>query len=452
VAVTSGSDEIPFSAAAATSSAFNAAAALAPAPASSFAASASAVPSSSLLYRDALTSVLSFLSLRELAAAMAVNQAWSTAVLSMRPAMLPTACSTSSSALDRLLSSPLRRHIGQLGHHSFNYKLHMLSNQLRPLAHALPHLHSLTATLHLLPDPAPVWQFPSQLQRLQMFVSEHEQDEPSGHMDLLLTAVSQLQQLHTLVLHLQYRAVSLAPLQQLPLLRDLELFLSVSDVARFATELRTLHLLHRLHIGVHLRSRDITAAWAHEQAVFAALMDDAPEGEQPPLQWRDFHFDGLRFADELTPLLLHMPLLERLEADLARCSEFVFLAALPKLAHLDMHVSLMVEDTWQNLLAVFTSDGLARLRTLALWGAPCSEDELTKLLSHTDADQPVADRAAPGVVAHLLLGPAAVGRDADRTATAILRDLELHRTQSAVVAATAAAAGAASVSVGGRRV
>jgi hypothetical protein len=37
------------------------------------------------------------------------------------------------------------------------------------------------------------------------------------------------------------------------------------------------------------------------------------------------------------------------------------------------------EDTWQNLLAVFMSDGLARLRTLALWGAPCSEDDLTNL-------------------------------------------------------------------------
>jgi hypothetical protein len=34
------------------------------------------------------------------------------------------------------------------------------------------------------------------------------------------------------------------------------------------------------------------------------------------------------------------------------------------------------------LVAVFTSDGLVRLRTLALRGAPCSSDDLVQLLSH----------------------------------------------------------------------
>jgi hypothetical protein len=75
--------------------------------------------------------------------------------------------------------------------------------------------------------------------------------------------------------------------------------------------------------------------------------------------------------------------LERLSGDLSHCSEFAFLAALPKLTHLDMHVLHLVEDTWQNLLGVFTSDGLSRLRTLSLSGIPCHEDELQKLLSHT---------------------------------------------------------------------
>jgi hypothetical protein len=63
-------------------------------------------PAGPSLYRDALTSVLSFLPLRGLAAALAVNKDWSTAVQTMRPAMFKV--DISSARLNGLLSSRLQ--------------------------------------------------------------------------------------------------------------------------------------------------------------------------------------------------------------------------------------------------------------------------------------------------------------------------------------------------------
>jgi hypothetical protein len=337
------------------------------------------------LDRDALGSVFGFFTLRELAAAMRVNKEWNAAVQAMRPAMLPAADSFYLDKWGALFASPLRRHVGQLGNRT-NFNLHMLSRQWRPLTQALPHLRALMVELYLVSDPSPVWHLPSQLQRLHVAVQvEHGKCEPPGHVDRLYSAICQLQQLHTLNLQLQYRAISLAPLQQLPNLRDLELHASTPDVAQFAAQLRALHWLHRLHIGLQIGPHDISATRAPQQTHVAALPDAASAREQPPLQWRHFHLeplDTVRFT-ALSSLFVHMPLLERLSGDLSHCTEFAFLSALPKLTHLDMHVLHLVEDTWQNLLGVFTSDGLSRLRTLSLSGTPCHEDELQKLLSHT---------------------------------------------------------------------
>jgi hypothetical protein len=100
------------------------------------------------------------------------------------------------------------------------------------------------------------------------------------------------------------------------------------------------------------------------------------------LRWRYFDINTLKFTDELTPLLLRLPSLERLDADLSRCSRFEFLAALPRLTHLHLSLWDIEAPEWRNLLGVFTSDGLARLHTLHLFGGPCSDYDLVKLLSH----------------------------------------------------------------------
>ena len=89
------------------------------------------------------------------------------------------------------------------------------------------------------------------------------------------------------------------------------------------------------------------------------------------------------FTDELTPLLLRLPLLERLVADLAFCTHFDFLVALTRLVSLTLSLSGIEVDAWNDLLAVFTSDGLTRLHTLDLWNGPCSSDGLVQILSHT---------------------------------------------------------------------
>jgi hypothetical protein len=324
------------------------------------------------LYRDALTSVLAFLSLPELAAALSVNKEWAAAVQSMRPSMLPAA--VSSHALNALLSSRLRRHVGQLGMRSGDRWLLSLRSIELPLVRALPQLQSLNVFLDELPSGAQL-QFPPRLQRLQLALPDAVNAQDCA---AVLTSIGRLVQLHTLQLRMKNGAVSLAPLQQLPLLRDLELDVDLGPIVEpFAIELRALPHLHRLCI----------CAWGigqtHHDALFTALLRDAPEEELHRLQWNDFAIDSLELTDELTPLLLRLPLLERLKVDLSGCTHFDFFSALPQLTHLELHLWHMEDVAWKELLALFTSDGLTHLHTLELWAAPCSEDDLAKLLSHT---------------------------------------------------------------------
>ena len=343
-------------------------------PSLSAAASAAPRPARSPLYRDALSSVLSFLPLPELATAFTVNKEWSAAVQSMHPALFTVALPLR--LLSVLLSSRLRRHVGQLVLSS-EFQVSLTSNELPQLAHALPQLRSLSTALSVQPGGAPVL-LPPQLQRLSVILPYTS--EAQNNAAVLLSAIGQLQQLHTLNLRLGYAAVSLASLQQLPLLRDLELSLAYgSIVEQFAAELRALHWLHR--VIIHL---PFTAEQAPRVSLLTALLRDAPEEELRPLQWRDFALNGVMFTDELTPLLLTLlPSLERLRADLSSCTCFDFLTALPRLTHLELHLWDVDDDAWSSLLGVFASDGLARLHTLNLIDGPCSSDDLTTLLAHT---------------------------------------------------------------------
>jgi hypothetical protein len=342
---------------------------------SSASASSSTFPSRPALYRDALTTVLAFLSLRELAAALSVAKEWRAAVSSMRPAMLTA--DSSFEPLDTLLSSSssLLRHVVQLGEQ--DDALSLRANQLAAPCHSFPQLRSLSTRLNMQSRGASLL-FPPQLQQLHLFLNNWP-DDANETATALLTAIGQLQQLHTLHLSTRYEAVSLAPLQQLPLLRDLELHVPIPiRLEQFAADLHALPLLHLLRI--HL---PFTAEQASRASLFTALLRDVPEEELRTLQWRDFSIVYLEFTDELTPLLLRLPLLERLEGDLSSCSRFDFLTALPRLTHLDAHLRNMRADAWRNLLRVFTSDGLARLQTLKLDSGPCSSDDLMFLLSHT---------------------------------------------------------------------
>jgi hypothetical protein len=101
------------------------------------------------------------------------------------------------------------------------------------------------------------------------------------------------------------------------------------------------------------------------------------------LHWRQFSIVGLEFTDELAPLLLRLPLLERLQANLRRCTRFDFLPALPRLTHLELHLWDMSKNAWEALHAVFTSGGLARLQALALHDDRCGSYKLLQMLSHT---------------------------------------------------------------------
>jgi hypothetical protein len=281
------------------------------------------------LYRDALGSVLSFLPLRELAAALSVSKEWSATVQFMR-AMLTA--DISSAALSPLLASPaLRRQVGQLG-------------QLDQFGR-----HKLKLTFN----------------------------------DLYALSPTFLRQLHTLRLEIA-EADGPAPLtllQQLPMLRHLDLKVSFEHTEQLASDLRSLTGLKRLRVAGQW---DTTSADC--TALFIALLCDASEEQLQALQWCEFVLVGLDFTDELTPLLLRLPSLERLEANLWCCTHFDFLAALPQLTSLDLYfryLSWMPDEAWESLLAVFTSNGLARLRTLSLHPGPCSSDDLVQLLSHT---------------------------------------------------------------------
>jgi hypothetical protein len=262
-----------------------------------------------------------------------------------------------------------------------DYKLQMSLNDLPLLTRALPQLHSLSAQLDRVASDPSV-HFPAQLRLLSVCLPEPPylgQTTASA----LLSSIGQLPLLHTLRLELVGGPISLLPLQQLPLLRDLELQVPFQQhTEQFAVDLRALHRLHRLYVAGQSDTVE------HRTALFCALLRDVPEEQLQALQWRDFFIAGFGHSDELSPLLLRLPSLERLEAHLMRCRRFAFLSALPRLTHLDLQLWWgMAEDhdAWTNFLSVFTSDGLARLHSLRLTNAPCISDELKQILLHTPA-------------------------------------------------------------------
>jgi hypothetical protein len=341
------------------------------------AAAASSSSAAASDYLDALGSVLSFLTLRELAAALSVSKEWSAAVHSMRPAML--SAHISAFELAALLSSRLRRHVGELGHPN-DYRMVLRSHHLPMLVSALPQLTSLNAALRIVNDDAP-FLFPPHMQRLHLCLEKLLSGQEKSPI-ALVESISRLQQLHTLRLHMPTHVhVSFVALQQLPLLRDLHVMTWFRDnEVQFATELRALPWLYRLHINLLSDSSQ-----APRVALFHALLGEAHEEQLRTLQWRDLNIRSLTFTDELTPLLCRMPMLERLAANLTRCRRFDFLSALPRLLSLEFQVSGLKVAVWRNLLGVFLSDGLVRLHTLAVRGGPCSSDDLRSILPHTPA-------------------------------------------------------------------
>jgi hypothetical protein len=268
----------------------------------------------------------------------------------------------------------LHRHVRQIGRKGA-CKLLLLPHQLPTLAHALPHLRSLNTAVDLRPIGENVTPLPPvHLQHLSAASEVSPVDKE--RVAALLAPIGALRQLHALQLQLYDDGISLAPLQQLPLLRDLELDMPFERITeRCAAELRALHWLHRLHIHAEFVT--------HCAAILHALLRDAPEEELRTLQWRDFDINGLRFTDELTPLLLRLPSLERLQSNFLQCARFDFLAALPRLTYLDLRLWGVIADALSHLLGVFISDGLTSLHTLHLHGGPCSSDALVQLLSHT---------------------------------------------------------------------
>jgi hypothetical protein len=344
---------------------------------------ASLRPAHSALYRDALTSVLSFLSLHELAAALSVSKEWAAAVLSMRPAMLTA--DISSEVLAELLSSPLRRHVGGIGpmDQPGGINLWLSPSNLPMLARALPQLRWLHAGVDLeAGDSVPLeCEFPARLEHLCFSLDEWD-SSPNAQRNAtaLLASIGQLQQLHSLRLHMDQTEAdaSFGVLRRLPLLRDLHLSVPVASMRQFAAEMRAFSLLHRLYLDAPRTEGGLPRA-----ALFIALLRDAPEEELRTLQWRDFCIDGLDFTDELTPLLCRLPSLERLACHFTQCTQFDFLAALPRLTSLEASLTGVKEAGWTKLLGIFTSDRLTLLHTLHLYGGPSSGDDLVQLLSHT---------------------------------------------------------------------
>jgi hypothetical protein len=321
---------------------------------------------------------MSFLSLRELAAALSVSKEWTAAVRSMRPAML-TADIPSDEFAALCSSSTLRRHVGRLGlmDEDDQHNLSLVFSELPTLVHALPQLQSLSMCVGM-DSGATQWMLPPQLQHLDVLLSDSFNDNGQAIATALLVSIGQLHQLHTLRFQMPSRkGPPLVALQQLPLLRNLDLNVSFPDVKQFAVDLCALHRLHRLHIDTWGISQE------HCAALFTTLLRDVPEEELQALQWREFVIVELPFTDELTPLLPRLPSLERLAGNFTQCIRFDFLAAIPRLLHLELDLAGIRGNAWTNLLVAFTSDGLTRLHALCLYGGPCSSEDLAKLLSHT---------------------------------------------------------------------
>jgi hypothetical protein len=322
--------------------------------------------------------VLSFLSLHDLAVVLSVSKEWISAVQSMRPAMLTVLISTRQ--LDELLASSLRRHVGQLSQWD-GRGLPLLTSHLSELARELPQLRSLKASFGSMSGAAEP-HFPSQLQCLHVLC--YPSEDAQQRATTMLATICQLQQLHTLRLSFQFNIVSLAPLQRLRTLRDLDVIAPFPNatLTESVAEVRALCWLDRVRIQAVY---DLYTQTHATQAVLCnALLRDTPEEELRALQWRDVG----DVTDDLTPLLCRLPLLERVEGNLWRCTRFDFLPALLQLTQLGLSLSgrqPLQRAAWPNLLAVFTSDGLTRLRCLALRDGPISSDDLMRLLSHTPA-------------------------------------------------------------------
>jgi len=196
---------------------------------------------------------------------------------------------------------------------------------------------------------------------------------------LLRAMVAGLPQLETLVLLRVFSSTSLAPLQQLPRLTDLQVTLVENFLQdSLANGLRRLPHLHRI----------VLLQWEpYDDHIFplaASALGLLLAEPYHQLQWRDI--GRVELNDKTTSLLQRLPSLTRLDGVVKRnsVSSFQFLCLLPALTSL----SLSFEDVgcsynFQSLGKVAEQGGLVKLTQLRLYHSVGDADMLRAVLQGT---------------------------------------------------------------------
>jgi hypothetical protein len=339
---------------------------------------AAAPPINARLYRHALESVLGWLTLSELARAMATSQEWRAAVGTMHAAQ--TTLRLTEDSVGPFLRSPpsplLERHVSAVEDPVEGF-LFLSFKHLSGLATRLPHLRSLRTVLFSqrggsAPNDEPC--FPSCLERLELDVINGD----AKHHDAIWLQLQRLEHLHTLILQAYATPLLVSAVAALPALREMSYDLSAEeDVA----VLRALPWLERVTIP-------------HGLAANVVALLSSP----PPLQWRSFSLPRCSLTDGATACLANLPLLRQLDINISGLVDLSFLASLPALCELTLRGfgaarGVYTQEGWTMLVKSFTAAatpdgpvgaerGPCRLTKLSLHTtAYCSSGELRSMLS-----------------------------------------------------------------------
>jgi hypothetical protein len=322
--------------------------------------------------------VLGWLTLSELARAMATSQEWRTAVGTMRAAQ-STLRLTEDSVGPFLRSPPsplLERHVSAVEDPVEGF-LVLSFTLLDGLATRLPHLRSLRTALFsqrggsaLTAAPC----FPLRLERLELDVF----NVVAKRLDAIWVQLQRLQHLRTLVLQACATPLLASAVAALPALREVSYELSAEeDVA----VLRALPHVERVTIP-------------HGIAANVVALLSSP----PPLQWQSLSLPRFKLTDGATACLANVPLLRQLDINLSGLTDFSFLASLPALCELTLRGfgaanGIYTQEGWTALVKSFTAaaapdghvgapHGLCRLTKLSLLTtAYCTSEELRNMLS-----------------------------------------------------------------------
>jgi len=288
------------------------------------------------LHRHALESVFSSLTLRELHGVLSVSRDWQAAVMLMRPITARAFCP----AVPALLVSRLRRHLFHLEIPYIQFRGTNLWNgvsapQLIALTEQMPLLRSLKCDL-LVPYTGDVLAFPAGLESVSLYFRPSEQNESQmvALGNAVLAALLPLTQLREVCLSGINSNLSLAPLQRMPALRELELGWNVdrgmSDAQ--AADLRQVRQLERLWF------EDLSHdAWPLQRLL----------AESPSFSLRFLHGgDGcwLYLREEAAVLLPRLPLLSELLISFDDPRSLCHLAQLPDLRKLALRLPAVSQD------------------------------------------------------------------------------------------------------------